>query len=124
MQRIKTLMVLLLTILFVGMVNNTFAVIPPPKPTKTQIANDLVGYKLSEGFDNGWFDKEWTWQIKKGQIKAMNIKEVIRDNNREYCVVVLMRLQDEFSAFNAKVKISYALAKQNSESCRFQRVKE
>ena len=99
--------------LLIGLVNSVFALTPPPKPSKTQIAHDLVGYKLTEGFDNGWFDKEWTWQIKKGQIKAMEIKQVVRDTKNEYCVIALMRLQGEVSSFNAKVKINYVLTKQN-----------
>lgn len=107
-----------LCMLLIGFVNSVFA-ITPSKPSKKQIANDLVGYKLSEGFDDGWFDKEWTWQIKKGQITAMNIKEVVRDTNKEYCVIVLMRLQGEVSAFNAKVKVSYILTNQNQWKLEF-----
>lgn len=107
-----------LCVLLIGFVNSVFAV-APPKPSKKQIANDLVGYKLTEGFDDGWFDKEWTWQIKKGQIKAMNIKEEVRDTNKEYCVIVLMRLQGEVSAFNAKVKVNYVLNKQNQWKIEF-----
>ena len=110
--------VMVMCFLLIGFVDSVFAV-TPPKPSKTQIANDLVGYKLTEGFDDGWFDKGWTWQIKKGQIKSMNIKEVVRDTNREYCVIVLMRLQGEVSAFNAKVKVNYVLTKQNQWKIEF-----
>jgi len=92
---------------------------PPSKPNKSQIAKDLVGYKLSEGFENGWFADDWYWQIKSGQIKAMKIKQVIRDTNREYCIVVLIRLQGEVSAFNAKVKINYVLNRQNKWQIEF-----
>lgn len=102
---------LLALIMFVSV--NTVAASAPPKPTKNQIAKDLIGYKLSEGFEDGWFAKDWYWQIKGGQIKAMNIKQVVRDTNKEYCVIVLMRLQGEVSSFNAKVKVSYVLNKQN-----------
>lgn len=85
-----------------------------PKPTRNQIAKDLVGHKLSEGYDNGWFDgRGWIWKIEKGEIEALKIVQELRNTNREYCIVVLMRLRDDYKAFNAKVKISYILSKEN-----------
>lgn len=107
------IVVFLMSSLIVG------AMPPSPKPNANQIAKDLVGYKLSEGFANGWFEKDWLWEIKSGQIKKMSIKEVIRDTNREYCVVVLMRLQGQVSSFNAKAKVSYVLNKQNKWQIEF-----
>lgn len=85
------------------------AATPPPKPDRNQIARDLVGYRLTEARENGWFADDWSWEIKKGQIKALKIKEVVRDTNNEYGIVVLLRLQGAVSSFNAKVKINYVL---------------
>lgn len=111
------LIITLLAALVLSALNVNAAI--PPKPNKSQIAKDLVGYKLSEGFDDGWFAKDWYWQIKNGQIKAMEIKQVVRDTNKEYCIIALMRLQGEVSAFNAKVKVNYILNRQNKWQIEF-----
>ena len=111
------LMSMLLAVLLLSVLNANAAI--PPKPNKNQIAKDLVGYKLSEGFDDGWFAKDWYWPIKNGQIKAVEIKQVVRDTNNEYCIIALMRLQGEVSAFNAKVKVNYILNRQNKWQIEF-----
>lgn len=118
-MKVKTnqLMVMMLALFMLSSMNVCASI--PPKPSTNQIAKDLVGYKLSEGFENGWFEKDWTWQIKSGQIKAINIKEVVRDTNKEYCVVLLMRLQGEVCSFNAKVKVNYILNAQNQWKIEF-----
>ena len=98
---------------------NTIASPAPPKPSKNQIAKDLVGYKLTEGYEDGWFSNEWYWQIKSGQIKAMEIKQVVTNTDKEYCFVALILLQGDVCPFNAKVKVSYVLNKQNKWQIEF-----
>ena len=91
----------------------TFAASVPAKPTTTQIANDLVGTRLNEGYDDGWYSDKWHWDIEKGEIKALKIKETLKDTKTDYCIIVLMRLQSDVNAYNAKVKINYRLTKNN-----------
>lgn len=77
------------------------------------MAKDLVGHTLSEGYEDGWFTNDWMWRIEKGEIKALKIVKVLENTSRNYCVVVLVRLQSETQSFNAKIKINYVLSKEN-----------
>lgn len=83
----------------------------PVKPDAAQIQKDLVGQELPEGYegDESWFDKDWHWLIKEGQIKNFNIEEVVKDDSKKYCVLATMRLEGDINAFDARVKISYWL---------------
>lgn len=82
----------------------------PPKPSRDQIARDLIGRKLTEGYENGWFSNDWVWIIEQGEIKALKIEKVLANTDRDYSVIVLMRLQaPEQAALNAKVKVNYHL---------------
>ena len=90
-----------------------YAATPPPKPGRDQIAKDLVGHRLNEGYKDGWFSENWHWDIKSGQIKALKILETLRNTDKDYCIVVLVRLQSDVNAFNAKIKINYHLSKDN-----------
>ena len=81
----------------------------PQKPSRGQIAADLVGKKLAEGVEDGWFDSEWRYEIKRGSIKGMNIEKTLKNTNTDYCVVVLLKLQSEINTFMARVKINYHL---------------
>lgn len=92
---------------------------PPPKPSTNRIAKDLVGYRLTEGFENGWFHDGWTWLIKEGQVRSLKIKEVVKNTNKEYCVIVLMRLQGNVCSFNAKAKVNYVLTSKNQWEIEF-----
>lgn len=92
---------------------SVFAGTPPAKPSRAQIAKDLVGQRLKEGYKDGWFSEEWHWDVKSGEIKALKIIDVLLDTKQDYCVVVLIRLQGEVNAFNAKVKVNYHLDKNN-----------
>ena len=78
----------------------------PAKPTRSQVAKDLVGVRLNEGYEDGWFPEDWHWTVKRGQIKALKILEVLEDTDKNYCIIVMVRLQGEVNAFNARVKIN------------------
>lgn len=106
----KVLTLLLMVTMISG---NASATTPPAKPSREQIAKDLVGHRLNEGYEDGWFSEDWHWDVKSGQIKALKILEVLRNTEKNYCVVVLIRLRSEVNAFNAKVKINYQLTKEN-----------
>lgn len=105
--------ILLFTISVLVAIVSIQATKAPTKPTRNQIAKDLVGIRLNEGYEDGWFSDEWHWDVKTGQIKALKIEKVLTNTNNDYCVVVLIRLQSDVNAFNAKVKINYHLSKDN-----------
>jgi len=93
--------------------SNVFATTPPAKPSREQIAKDLVGHRLNEGYEDGWFSEDWHWTVEKGEIKALKILEVLKNTDKDYCIVVLVRLQSEVNAFNARIKINYQLSREN-----------
>lgn len=79
-------------------------------PTEARIAADLVGRKLSEGVDNGYFSSNWIWTIEEREIRTLTIlrKEVSRD----YCSFdLVMTLQSHSSPtkYRAKVQVDYSL---------------
>ena len=79
------------------------------KPSRGQIAADLVGKKLAEGVNDGWFAPEWRYEIKRGSIKGMNIEKTLKNTNTDYCIVALLKLQSEINTFMARVKVNYHL---------------
>lgn len=81
----------------------------PPLPTRDQIANDLIGETLSEGYKDCWFGSSWLWRVEKGEIKALQIVKVLIKTTTDYCVIAKVRLQSEVNAFDAKLKINYQL---------------
>lgn len=104
---------LLLISILIMVVFELFAVTPPPKPDRNQIARDLVGHKLKEGYEDGWFPDSFVWTIKKGEIKALKIHEVLKETKTDYSIIVIIRLQNDVNAFNAKVLINYRLTNDN-----------
>ena len=102
---------LFLFLVLIALGTELFAVTPPPKPTRSQIAKDLVGHRLKEGKDDGWFPNDWSWLIEEGEIKAMKIEEVLKDTDSDYCINVVMRLESDKNAFIAKAKINYILTR-------------
>ena len=99
----------ILTLFVVSTAINMYAGTLPAKPSRNQIARDLVGQTLKEGYKDGWFSEGWHWDVKDGQIKALKIIKVLKDTKEDYCVVVKIRLQGEVNAFNAQVKVNYHL---------------
>lgn len=83
----------------------------PAKPTRDQIAKDLIGIRLNEGYTDGWFPEDWYWIVEKGEVKAVKILEVLENTDKNYCIIVMVRLQSNANAYNAKVKINYRLTK-------------
>ena len=83
----------------------------PVKPDAMKMQDDLVGRELAEGFDREdcWFGENVKWKIKEGEIRDFQIKEVVKDNAQEYCVIATMLLQEEYAAYNATVKLFYRL---------------
>lgn len=93
--------------ILISVVNCLYSENLPAKPTRKQIANDLIGIRLKEGKTDGWYSDDWHWDVKKGQIKALKILSTLENNKTDYCVLALVRLQSDVNAYNAKVKIRY-----------------
>lgn len=83
----------------------------PAKPDEAQIQKDLVGHQLTEGFekDKCWFDEDYRWKIREGEIRDFMIEEVLHADTKEYIFIATMCLQSDLNAFNARVKVSYVL---------------
>lgn len=89
---------------------DSFAASNVPIPTKDVIAKDLVGRKLSEGTDNGYFTSDWSWTIEQGQISNLTI--LSKSVTEDYCsFVVVMTLKRPLSPirYNATVQVDYSL---------------
>ena len=93
--------------ILISVVNCLYSENLPAKPTRKQIANDLIGIRLKEGKTDGWYSDDWHWDVKKGQIKALKILSTLENDKTNYCVLALIRLQSDVNAYNAKVKIRY-----------------
>lgn len=81
-----------------------------PLPTKEKISKDLIGRKLSEGIDNGYFGPNWGWTVEAGEICDLRIlsKKVAND----YCsFIITMTLQSQSSLtkYHATVQVDYSL---------------
>lgn len=103
-------LIFLLTTLVIAL-TSTHSAWGQAKPTRAQIAKDLVGIRLNEGYSNGWFSDSWYWIIEEGEIKALKVLKVISDSGKDYCILAQIRLQSESSVYNAKVKINYRATK-------------
>lgn len=82
----------------------------PPKPNYQQISQDLVGHRLTEGVENGYYSPDWKWIIEDGEISDFEIISVLADTPNEYVIIATMKLTSMIGkAFNTKVKIRYIL---------------
>lgn len=82
-----------------------------PVPTKSTISTDLIGRKLSEGTDNGYFTPEWRWTIEPGEISNMRI--LSQNTSDDYCsfvVVMTLKSQSSPTKFHATVQVDYSLS--------------
>lgn len=83
---------------------------PVPIPTKTKISNDLIGRKLSEGMDNGYFSSDWRWIVEEGEISNLQIQS--KDVSNDYCsfvVTMILKGQSSPARYQAKVQMDYSL---------------
>ena len=106
--------VLILLMAIMESVIDVYASTSLPKPSREQIAKDLVGRSLTEGVQEGYYPSDWRWTIKEKEITALKIESVLSDTPHEYMLVVMIRLtSEEGKSFNAKVKIRYKLGRNN-----------
>lgn len=97
----------------------TQRVISNIKPNAEQIKQDLIGHSLSEGVKDGYYQSDWRWTIREGEISNFSIEQVIKDSSSEYEIFSNMRLTSRVGkSFNAKVRICYIF--NNSEGWHIQ----
>lgn len=77
------------------------------KPTPAMMQRDLIGHKLTEGFENGYHEEGWTWTIKRGDISHFRIVKVLEQSNTKYTVVAKMNINEEYFTYDTTCKISY-----------------
>ena len=77
------------------------------KPDETRIASDLIGRQLTEGKENGYYPKSWTWKIEEGEISNLKILSVEESTSTYYRVVISMRLSGATRSFDCKAEVSY-----------------
>lgn len=78
------------------------------KPDENRIASDLVGRSISEGIDEGYFDADWTYKIKPGNISGLKISNVVVDQEDLYIVEVNTKIKPGGNYYyNAKLKVNY-----------------
>ena len=82
-------------------------------PTDSDIAKDLIGRKITEGKENGYFGSDWKWTIETGEISDLKIVE--RSIDDDYCTyVVSMTLQSNScpTKYRAIIQIGYTFNKE------------
>ncbi len=77
-------------------------------PSLEQMKKGLIGRKLTEQ-PNGYFGKDWYWQVGEGEIKSIKVTEETK-HKTEYACVVNVILQRQGSPYEANVKMSWALS--------------
>ena len=103
---------LFLMLLFCSIISDNYAAAIPPVPTKATIATDLIGRKLSEGTDNGYFSPDWRWTIEPGEISGMKIQsQSISDDYCSFVVSMYLQSQASLTKYYATVQVDYSLKK-------------
>lgn len=77
-------------------------------PNETIIANDLIGRKITEGRDNGYFDNDWVWTIENGEISDLKILNQVVDS--DYCtflVEMVLKAVTRPIKYKATVQVDY-----------------
>lgn len=90
---------------------NAVRTIIPVKPDTEKIIEDLQSEKISEGFPREicWFSENQRWTLAEYDIKDFRIEEVLQDTDKDYIIIATMRMENDHNAFDARVKISYQL---------------
>lgn len=81
-------------------------------PSVSVIQSDLIGRKLSEGTENGYFGSNWTYTIEPGEISGLKIFS--RNNSNDYCSMVVTMILKKHSSpvrYKAVVQVDYSLVK-------------
>jgi len=90
---------------------NAVRTVIPAKPDTEKIIKDLQSETISEGFprESCWFSENQRWMLARYDIKDFKIEEVLQDTNKDYIIIATMRIENDHNAFDARIKISYQL---------------
>ena len=81
-----------------------------PVPTKTGIVNDLIGRKLSEGMEDGYFKPDWKWTIEDGEIRDFVIvSQDVTEDNCSFILRLTLKKAQCPTRYCATVKVNYSL---------------
>ena len=83
--------------------------IVPTKPNEAQIMKDLLGHTLSEGKEDGYYPRSWTWKITEGGISDLKVISTQENTNSRYTVNVSMKLNSDTRSYDTKAVVSYVL---------------
>lgn len=87
-----------------------------PKPTMKSMPYDFIGRSVTEGTDNGYYPRNWTYIIEDGDIMDLKIEDVIADDSNQYVAVIRLKLRGTTNNeenntsnyyYDTKVKIRY-----------------
>lgn len=82
----------------------------PSLPTGPVISTDLIGRKLTEGTDNGYFSSDWKWTIEPGEISGLKI--LSQNQSDDYCsftVSMFLKSHSSPTRYMATVQVDYSL---------------
>ena len=86
-----------------------FAAESIPIPSQSELAADLIGRKLSEGMDNGYFALDWYWAIEEGEIIDLEIlNQNATDDYCSYVVLLTLRKASCPTKYKATVQMDYS----------------
>lgn len=80
----------------------------PPYPDADDIARDLVGKKLAEGYGDGYFKSSWRWEVDRGEVSDVKV-EVLEQSNSRYSIRASMVLTKGELSMRANVLMYYRL---------------
>lgn len=77
-------------------------------PSEALIATDLIGRKLTEGTENGYQSKDWTFNIESGNISDLKVSEVLTHTDSKYLALVDMKLSKGGNYYyQTKARVNY-----------------
>lgn len=81
-------------------------------PTVADIATDLLGRRIGEGRENGYFGPGWIWIIERGEIERVTVIE--NNVSADYCsflTEVILKENYRWARYKATVKVDYERTK-------------
>ena len=80
-----------------------------PQNSEQEICRDLIGHVITEGTNNGYYDRSWRWTIEAGEISNFQILNVRENSSERYTIDASMHLSagPRAHTYKATVTIYY-----------------
>ena len=80
-----------------------------PQNSVQEICRDLIGHVVTEGTNNGYYDRSWRWTIEAGEISNFQILNVRENSSERYTIDASMHLSagPRAHTYKATVTIYY-----------------